>query len=365
MDSRCLRSMWTGGVVDSPELGEVVASGMSTKTSRFSPLNPRLSPVSMIGVPQIVVESPTSYEVPVDSKDVCLTADRVVPNQVWADNDFDTMDVFPMYAVSPRNDGYFPHVSPISTPNALSKPVTPATGSLMNEVTGSFDSAVGSPVTSLSIADYTADLNLLLEPLIPLLEVLLLQTARPRCGPHMHRPSRLTHRQRSCHAKGHLTLLPNPLTDFILIDRVPLPDDDVPGGGCGSDGYGVRDAAALPEISVVHRCAGVGPVLGSSPGRVALGDGPPRRPHSCDAVAAGCRTHGFESDCPRPICDVAASNVNGGDAVGVRSGILPLTIDRRRCAGATSPPRFHSDGGHGFMASTGKPGRSQAGYRSP
>ena len=55
-------------------------------------------------------------------------------------------------------------------------------------------------------------------------------------------------------------------------------------------------------------------------------DGLPRRPRCCDAVAAGRRTHGFESDCPQPICD-------GGDAVGVRSGILPLTIDRRRCAG--------------------------------
>ena len=43
------------GVVDSPELGEVVASGMSTITSRFSPLNHRLSPVSMLSIPQIVL----------------------------------------------------------------------------------------------------------------------------------------------------------------------------------------------------------------------------------------------------------------------------------------------------------------------
>ena len=34
----------------------------------------------------------------------------------------------------------------------------------MNEVTGSFDSAVGSPVTSLSITNYTVDFNLLSEP---------------------------------------------------------------------------------------------------------------------------------------------------------------------------------------------------------
>ena len=30
---------------------------------------------------------------------------------------------------------------------------------------------------------------------------------------------------------------------------MPLPDDDVPGGECGSDGCGVQDAAAPPDIS--------------------------------------------------------------------------------------------------------------------
>ena len=35
------------GVVNSTELGKVAASGMSTITSRFSPLNPQQSPVSM------------------------------------------------------------------------------------------------------------------------------------------------------------------------------------------------------------------------------------------------------------------------------------------------------------------------------
>ena len=101
------------GVVDSPELGEVVALGMST--IRFLPLIPRQSPVSVLSVPQIVFESPTSYEVPVGSKDVCPAADRVVlllpqelqvsqlssvqlsPNRVREDYDFDTMDVFLVY----------------------------------------------------------------------------------------------------------------------------------------------------------------------------------------------------------------------------------------------------------------------------
>ena len=64
----------------------------------------------------------------------------------------DTIDVLPMYAVSPRNDGYFPSVSPISSPNAMNtpdSPVTPATGSV----------------------------TLLSELLIPLPEVMLLKPA--------------------------------------------------------------------------------------------------------------------------------------------------------------------------------------------
>ena len=37
----------------------------------------------------------------------------------------------------------------------------------------------------------------------------------------------------------------------------------------------------------MHRHAGVGPVVRSSPGRVASSDGPQRRPRCCNAVAAG------------------------------------------------------------------------------
>ena len=66
------------GVVGSPEVGEVVASDISTITSRFLPLNPQQSPVSMLSGAQVVVESPTSFEVPVGSMDVCPAADRVV-----------------------------------------------------------------------------------------------------------------------------------------------------------------------------------------------------------------------------------------------------------------------------------------------
>ena len=60
-------------------MGEVAESDMSTITSRFSPHNPPQSPISMSSVPQVAVESPTLYAVLVDSRDVCPTADRVMP----------------------------------------------------------------------------------------------------------------------------------------------------------------------------------------------------------------------------------------------------------------------------------------------
>ena len=86
-----------------------------------------------------------------------LSSVQLYSNRVREDYDFDTMDVFPVFPVSPRNDGYFPGVSPISSPSTLSTPrslVTPATVSLLNKATGSFDSTAGSTVTSLSITDY-------------------------------------------------------------------------------------------------------------------------------------------------------------------------------------------------------------------
>ena len=241
----------------------------------------------MSSVPQIVVESLTSYEAAVGFTDECPAADRagpllpsvqLSPNWVWEDYDFDTIDVFPMYVVSPRNDGYFPSVSPISSPNAMNipdSPVTPATSSVMNEATGSFDSAVGSPVTSLSITDYAADLTLLSLILLP--EVMLLKPVLAPVWPNPY--------------PGYQ---PSPAPAL----SVPLPHDDLPGGGCYADGYVSRDEAASPEISRVHRRAGVGPVVGSSPGRVASGDGPQRS--CCDAVTAGLWAHDIAASSTAP-----------------------------------------------------------------
>ena len=170
------------GIVGSPELGEVVAS--DTIMSRFSPLNPQQSPVP-VSVAQVVVESPTSNKAPVGAMDVWPAADQVVtllpqesqvsqlssvqlsPNRVREVFDIDTMDVFLVLLVSPRSDGYFPSVSSVSSPGS---PAAPAPGSVLNEVTGSFVSTVGSPVTSLSITDYAADLTLLWNELLILVK---------------------------------------------------------------------------------------------------------------------------------------------------------------------------------------------------
>ena len=133
------------------------------------------------------------------------------------------MDVFPVFQVSHEADGYFPDTSPVTSPDAqskLSSPVTPAPGSLSNEVTGLFDSIVGSPVTSLSISDYAADLTLLLEPLIPLPDELLLLPMPVPMRPslplgvshHWSQSPWLTHLQWTCPMRGLSTLTANRAT---------------------------------------------------------------------------------------------------------------------------------------------------------
>ena len=99
---------------------------MHTIMSRFSPLNPPGSPASMVSVDQVVVDSPTSYDTPVVHLEISPVADhlaifnpqelqvlrlssvQLLPNRVREDFDFNTLDVFPMFAVSPRTDRYLP-----------------------------------------------------------------------------------------------------------------------------------------------------------------------------------------------------------------------------------------------------------------
>ena len=72
-----------------------------------------------------------------------------------------------MFPVSPGTDGYLPLVSTVSS---LGSPVSPglqvalAAGYPPDEATGSRDSTIGSPATSLSFTDHVANLN----PLSPL-----------------------------------------------------------------------------------------------------------------------------------------------------------------------------------------------------
>ena len=90
--------------------------------------------------------------------------------------DFNTLDVSPVFTVSPRTDGYLPCVSPVSSPSSTVSPAAPTVGSLLDEATGSFDSNIG----RLSITDHVANLHLLSEPLMPLPDAILLETELAR-----------------------------------------------------------------------------------------------------------------------------------------------------------------------------------------
>ena len=158
--------------------------------SRFLPLRSPVSPVSPDGVEQVVVESSTPYDVPVvafnissvgeqleirnprESRESPLSSVPLSPNRVSGDFDFGTMDVFPVFTVSPNTDGYLPRISRVSSPGS---PVVPTAGSVLDEATGSFHSTLGSLATSLYIADHAANLHLLSEPLIPIPDAVFLQ----------------------------------------------------------------------------------------------------------------------------------------------------------------------------------------------
>ena len=176
------------GVVGSLDLdAAVVCSDMSTIRSRFSPLNSLVSPVSMESVDWVVVESPpsnvtlvahldtppvTNLVVPLvsrESQESHLSSVQLLPNKVRVDYDIDTLDVFPVFSVSPRSDGYQPLVSPVSSQGSLTA------GSLPDEAAASRASTFGSSAMSLSITDHAANLQLLTPPLIPLPDAVLLQ----------------------------------------------------------------------------------------------------------------------------------------------------------------------------------------------
>ena len=127
----------------------VVELNMFPDTSQFALLNPQGSQVS-------------SH----------LSLVQLSPNRVRFDFDLDTIDVF---AASPRSGGYLPLISPVSSLQSPSSHASPDAGSLPDEAAASRDSAIGSPATSLSITDHTADLHLMTPPLIPIPDMVFLQ----------------------------------------------------------------------------------------------------------------------------------------------------------------------------------------------
>ena len=84
--------------------------------------------------------------------------------------------LYPLFATSPRSDGALPLISPITSPELPLLPASPAARFLPDEASESFDSAGVSPATSMSITDRTAELQLMMPSLIPLLETIQVQT---------------------------------------------------------------------------------------------------------------------------------------------------------------------------------------------
>ena len=172
----------------------------------FTPLRFPGSPLPDASMLQEVVESPTLYEAPAFPMDVAPVVDLLAtlhpqesqvssvqwsPNNVRADFDLDTIDVFPVFTVSPDTDVYVSHDSPISSPGtpdvrdspkSLDRPNSPgspnspdsqrllagpADDSRLDDTTGSYESALGSPATSLGITVLTAHLDIVEKPVLP------------------------------------------------------------------------------------------------------------------------------------------------------------------------------------------------------
>ena len=100
--------------------------------SHFQPLNRRQSPVDVFSDSQIVVESPSLYDALAEPLDMSTVVDRVAqlsqssglssvqlsPNRVCEDYMYNTLDVFPLFQVSPETEEYFTNTSP-SRPSDL------------------------------------------------------------------------------------------------------------------------------------------------------------------------------------------------------------------------------------------------------
>ena len=144
--------------VSSVNSGDDEQTNMSLELSRFE-LNWPTSPVHS-GASQVVVESPSHYEAPAVPVVILELLDSVVqmsqlsalsyvqlsPDRVHEDCTSESVDVFPVYQVSPDNTGYLPATSPVTPPIPGSLPTSPiprGPDSLPPGTTGSFDSLLG------------------------------------------------------------------------------------------------------------------------------------------------------------------------------------------------------------------------------
>ena len=76
-----------------------------------------------------------------------LPSVQLSPNRACEDYSFDTLDVFPIFQVSPETDGYLPATSPVTPPDPRNLPTSPDTlarGSLPPGATWSLDSLIDS-----------------------------------------------------------------------------------------------------------------------------------------------------------------------------------------------------------------------------
>ena len=137
------------------------------------------------------MESPSHNEAPAVPVNILALVESVVqlsqisafssvqlsPKRMREDYSYDTIDVFPVFQVTPEIDGYLPATSLVTPPVSGNLPTSPATwgpDSLPPGATGSLNSLIGGLVMSWSLIEQTTDLSRLSLPFIPLADDLLL-----------------------------------------------------------------------------------------------------------------------------------------------------------------------------------------------
>ena len=158
---------------------------MIVEVNRLQPLNCPQTPVNSDS--QLVAELPLHYKAPAVPITISALVESVVqlsqiyalssvpmsPNRVREDYTYDTVDVFPVFQVSPDAMEYLPATSPVTPPELESlptSPIPPDPDCLPPGETGSFDSLLDCQ----SLIEQSTDLSRLTKLLIPLPDDLIL-----------------------------------------------------------------------------------------------------------------------------------------------------------------------------------------------